>query len=572
MYATAATSSYVQETITTSRGKFPVKYIKINLDSPSLKIYSLAGSSGECLSKACATKPLAEYVKQVNGFAAIHGSYFCPPDYAACKGKNGSFYWLWYNSLNGAFSNSFQNKFNDQGSVLAIGTNNQMYPYARSPLFKDKATFESTTGTGLQAAVSNGPALVVNGQNVTEQYAMDTKQRTVKGARGALGYKGRDMYLVTASSATVIDMGAVMQAMGMDYALNLDGGGSTALWYNGEYKVGPGRLLPNALVFADPTSAPVKVADPTAAAAGKGFFAYDAKVRSAFSIAAGDVVGDNKAEILMGSGPGLPPEVKIFDASGTLLGKIAAFEQTRKTGVRIAACNLFGDEKAEVVVGESVGQVPRIRVLSASGSLLANFVALATGFRGGLNIACGDVTGDRVNEIIVAPGAGNFAQVFVYSATGTKLASFFPYAATHAAGIRLAVANMDDDPAAEIVIGTERGAPHMLVFKVTGSTAKRLGPGFFAFNQASRNGIDVAVADIDGDGKKEYVVVPGKGDAPLIKVYSISGDVTDSFYAFAPTFLGGTRLTGADVDGDGKDEVIVVPDSNGGPQIRILKR
>lgn len=31
-------------------------------------------------------------------------------------------------------------------------------------------------------------------------------------------------------------------------ALNLDEGGSTALWYGG-YKTGPGRNIPNALLF-----------------------------------------------------------------------------------------------------------------------------------------------------------------------------------------------------------------------------------------------------------------------------------------------------------------------------------
>ncbi|MBI4090347.1 MAG: phosphodiester glycosidase family protein, partial [Candidatus Kerfeldbacteria bacterium] len=39
------------------------------------------------------------------------------------------------------------------------------------------------------------------------------------------------------------------QALKMDYAMNLDGGGSSALWYRGSYKVGPGRNVPNALVM-----------------------------------------------------------------------------------------------------------------------------------------------------------------------------------------------------------------------------------------------------------------------------------------------------------------------------------
>jgi len=39
-----------------------------------------------------------------------------------------------------------------------------------------------------------------------------------------------------------------LQKMGIQNALNLDSGGSTALW-SGGYKVGPGRNLPNVLLF-----------------------------------------------------------------------------------------------------------------------------------------------------------------------------------------------------------------------------------------------------------------------------------------------------------------------------------
>jgi len=41
-----------------------------------------------------------------------------------------------------------------------------------------------------------------------------------------------------------------MQSLGAENAMNLDGGGSVAMVYNGSYKVGPGRNLPNAIIFA----------------------------------------------------------------------------------------------------------------------------------------------------------------------------------------------------------------------------------------------------------------------------------------------------------------------------------
>jgi len=44
----------------------------------------------------------------------------------------------------------------------------------------------------------------------------------------------------------------VMQALGARDAMNLDGGGSVAMWINGGYVVGPGRQLPNAILLLKP--------------------------------------------------------------------------------------------------------------------------------------------------------------------------------------------------------------------------------------------------------------------------------------------------------------------------------
>jgi exopolysaccharide biosynthesis protein len=79
---------------------------------------------------------------------------------------------------------------------------------------------------------------------------MDAKQRDARAMRAALGYKDNKLYLIVSHNSTVSDLTAVCLAMGMDYALNLDGGYSTALFYNHEYVLGPGRDVVNALVFS----------------------------------------------------------------------------------------------------------------------------------------------------------------------------------------------------------------------------------------------------------------------------------------------------------------------------------
>jgi len=98
------------------------------------------------------------------------------------------------------------------------------------------------------AGIANHPALISNGNLAYS--GLDSKQANVKSYRGGIGVKDNYIYLVIARSATVPDLAYVMRSLGVQKALNLDGGGSSALYYDG-YKVGPGRLLPNAIVFAE---------------------------------------------------------------------------------------------------------------------------------------------------------------------------------------------------------------------------------------------------------------------------------------------------------------------------------
>ena len=56
------------------------------------------------------------------------------------------------------------------------------------------------------------------------------------------------VYIGIVSNATMGESAKVLHALAMDSALNLDEGGSTAL-YSGGYKAGPGRNIPNAILF-----------------------------------------------------------------------------------------------------------------------------------------------------------------------------------------------------------------------------------------------------------------------------------------------------------------------------------
>ncbi|HSD98170.1 MAG TPA: phosphodiester glycosidase family protein, partial [Patescibacteria group bacterium] len=70
-----------------------------------------------------------------------------------------------------------------------------------------------------------------------------------KGPRGFVANKGNTVFIGDVYNATMSDAATVMKTMNMDNAMNLDEGGSTALMFNGSYIAGPGRNIPDAILF-----------------------------------------------------------------------------------------------------------------------------------------------------------------------------------------------------------------------------------------------------------------------------------------------------------------------------------
>ena len=97
--------------------------------------------------------------------------------------------------------------------------------------------------TGIIGGIANYPLLVSGGQPVSSD-------ETGGGGRNFIGVKSGRIYNGRVNGANLAQSARVLSTLGMENALNLDTGGSTALYYNGSYVFGPGRLLPNAIILA----------------------------------------------------------------------------------------------------------------------------------------------------------------------------------------------------------------------------------------------------------------------------------------------------------------------------------
>lgn len=118
-----------------------------------------------------------------------------------------------------------------------------------------------------------------------------------------------------------------------------------------------------------------------------------------------------------------------------------------------------------------------------------------------------------------------------------------------------------------VVTGTkEDAAPSIKVFTVTGKLLKT----FFAYSSFFGGGVNVAVGDVTGDGNDEIVTAPGPGGPPTIRIFDMNGkSMREDFAAFPGLFRNGINVTLVDLDGDRKKEIAVAPMS-GAPQLRIF--
>jgi len=246
-------SDYEYRKITTDRGSFNLDLVRIDLANPDLKILTLVADEEVCRGNSCAAKSLADYVFSNDAFAGMNASYFCSS--SACVRQNYYFAPV-YDDLLKKMINEDQLRYWTTGPMFVFDQDNRFYYFKDSRDFQSKDSFEQNYGVKIQAALGNKPRLLENKLNVLIDWDLDSGQTKGKYLRNAIAYRenlnhpGRgELYLVILRAATLDDLAYVLQYLDFDYALNLDGGYSSALIYNGEYMHGPGRLIPNAIVF-----------------------------------------------------------------------------------------------------------------------------------------------------------------------------------------------------------------------------------------------------------------------------------------------------------------------------------
>lgn len=236
-YTGAVGTGYSRLSVNTEKGTFTAYILSVDLSSA--KIITDTANDNDC-GNDCPVMNLAGFVAKNGGYAGVNGTYFCPSTYGECSGKSNSFDFPVYNTRLNKWINGGNLSWNSRAIFYVDGGGAHYLQNANG------------FGGGLTAGIVNYPGLLSNGnvQIDDNQSGLSDKQRAV-GTKVGIGLKNSNNVLVViATNVNMQQFAYVFKALGATGALNLDTGGSTALYYNGSYLLGPGRDLPNAIIFA----------------------------------------------------------------------------------------------------------------------------------------------------------------------------------------------------------------------------------------------------------------------------------------------------------------------------------
>jgi len=211
---------------------FPVKMITVSLAHPKIHLdVVMAGN------KKGRVESLGSIAKRSKAIVAINGSYF------DAYTKNS------YKTPYGYIVSGGKLQMEASGDRRTVFTYNPNMLAGMIPGTKFNELFAEGE---LEGALQAGPRLVTDGKialNIKGEGFRDPKILTGGGSRSAIGLtRDNKLILLTTSKATIPQLAQIMKQAGAYQAMNLDGGASSGLYYNGKYLTKPGRLISNALV------------------------------------------------------------------------------------------------------------------------------------------------------------------------------------------------------------------------------------------------------------------------------------------------------------------------------------
>jgi hypothetical protein len=261
---------------------------------------------------------------------------------------------------------------------------------------------------------------------------------------------------------------------------------------------------------------------------------------------------------------------------------------------QLAWCDINGDGRPELVAGQGPGGGGILRLAFVGEEGVTSHFDLPVGptdygeANGELRPACGDLDGDGRDELIAGPGPGGNGEVYLRDDAYRGLAPWaglpggaltwirWPSYLMLGGEARPAAGDLDGDGRDELVIGLGPGGQGWLYVLAATSTgfapmaSPSLAGGWLQWRSdagylAAGGGAWPVLGDVDGDGRDEIAIgsdAGGRGrvvllDDALAGFAPLVGTADDPGIGIPTSGDGATYPALLDVDGDGRDELVV---------------
>ncbi|MDA3803116.1 MAG: S8 family peptidase [Patescibacteria group bacterium] len=166
-----------------------------------------------------------------------------------------------------------------------------------------------------------------------------------------------------------------------------------------------------------------------------------------------------------------------------------------------------------------------------------------------------DLNDDGEEEIIMGKSEGSEPRVKVITKEGKEKFSFLAYTEDVKSGIIVEVADILGDDSLEIIVSTKKeGNGRIKIFKNNGELITEIP----AYDRNYKGELSLSAGNIDGEGKDEIVI----GLASDLRIIDGEGKLIGAFYPYGKDLKTGFEVRVDNLDGRknaSKDEIIVVP-------------